>query len=72
VDLLTFGKKCYSLSPRAKGILFLFSKSQLFFLEQGILSEMFPFKLLSKINMWHLSPVNIKSEALNTFFLFKK
>ena len=33
---------------------------------------MFHFKLLSKSNTWHLSPVNIKSEPLNTFFLFKK
>jgi hypothetical protein len=39
----------------------------LLFLEQGILSEMFYFKLLTKS-----SNVNIKSEALNTFFLLKK
>jgi hypothetical protein len=40
----------------------------LFFLEQGILSEMFYFKLLKKSKTWHLPPVKIKSEALNTFF----
>ena len=39
-----------------------------FFLKQGILSEMFYFKLLKKSKTWHLPPVKIKSEALNTFF----
>ena len=40
----------------------------LLFLERGILSEMFYFKLLKTGYMWLSQPVNIKSEALNTFF----
>jgi len=33
---------------------------------------MFYFKLLTKSNTWHLMPENIKSEAINTFFLNSK
>jgi hypothetical protein len=38
------------------------------FFRTGILSEMFYFKLLKKVNMSHLLPVNIKSEAVNVFY----
>ena len=55
-DLIFTGSKCHVL---------------LLILEQGILSEMFHFKLLKKSSASHLLPVNIKSEALNTFFCSK-
>ena len=49
--------------------------SHVTFLEQGILSEMFPFKLLTKlekVTLGDLPLVNIKSEALNAFLFLLK